>query len=198
MALRVADYIVVGGGLTGCVVASRLKQGDESLNIMLIEAGPDSSGDSRVKTPMAGFALSYSELDWADQTVPQPHTYNRSFYSTAGKTLGGGSVLNYGGWSRGDATDYDEWARAVRDSRWSYQGLLPFFKKSEHYYDPNADPDQHSFGGPMHYISVAASDPERQYPLREPLRAVWSELGLQYNPDTNGGSLAGISELEEN
>lgn len=176
-----ADYMVVGGGLTGCALASRLKQGDSSLNILLIEAGPDATGDPRTTAP-----------------IPQSHTKNRTHYNPAGKTLGGGSTIKYGGWSRGDATDYDDWARIVGDPRWSYKGLLPFFKRSEHHFDADSDPLQHGFQGPMHYISISASDKERKYPLREPVHAAWTELGIKHNPDTNNGCLAGILEIEEN
>lgn len=197
MAPTEADYIVVGGGLTGCALASRLKQGDASLNILLIEAGVDATGDPRTTAPMGCFALSHSELDWAYQTIPQSHTKNRAHYNAAGKTLGGGSTLNYGAWTRGDASDYDEWANVVKDPRWSYKGLLPYFKKSEHHFDANSDPQQHGFEGPIHYVSVSGSDPERQYLLRKPVHAAWTELGVKHNPDANSGRLAGISEIEE-
>ena len=193
-----ADIVVVGGGLTGCALASRLHEADASVNVLLIEAGPDATGDPRIASPMGCFALGRSELDWSYQTTFQPNTKNRSHYNAAGKTLGGGSVLNYGGWARGDATDYDEWARVAGDERWSYKGMLPFFKKSEHHFDLNADPQQHGFGGPMHYVSVSASDPQRIYPLREPIRTAWEEMGVSYNPDANSGKLAGISEIDEN
>ncbi|KAK4695119.1 hypothetical protein P7C71_g2572, partial [Lecanoromycetidae sp. Uapishka_2] len=197
MAPAEADYIVVGGGLVGCALASRLHQGDKSASILIIEAGKDSTGDPRTIDPKGCFALSGSELDWAYHTTPQANTKNRIHYNAAGKTLGGGSTLNYGGWSRGDATDYDEWARVVGDRRWSYECMLPFFKKSEHHFNPSSDPQQHGFEGPMHYVSVSASDPERTYPLREPIRAAWTELGVEYNSDTNSGRLAGLSEIEE-
>lgn len=198
MAPTQADYIIVGGGLTGCALASRLKQADPTLNVLLIEAGPDPTGDPRVTSPMGGFSLAQSELDWAYQTTPQRHNNGRVQYSPAGKTLGGGSILNYGGWSRGDATDYDGWARLVADSRWSYKGLLPFFKKSEHDFNPSADPQQHGFEGAIRCTSISGSDAERLYPLREPVRAAWTELGLQYNADSNNGNLAGLSEVIEN
>ena len=193
-----ADYIVVGGGLTGCALASRLAEGDSSAKILLIEAGIDATGDARCLTPMGCFALGHSELDWAYQTVPQPHTNNRSHYNAAGKVLGGGSVLNYGGWSRGDQTDYDDWAKVVGDSRWSYEGMLPFFRKSEHHFDPNSDPKQHGFEGPIRYVSVSQSDPKRLYPLRGSIRDAWHELGVEDNPDSNSGNIAGLSECEEN
>ena len=193
-----ADYIVVGGGLTGCALASRIQESDSSLKVLIIEAGRDATGDPRISTPLGGFALGQSELDWAYMTVPQKHTNDRPHYNGAGKVLGGGSVLNYGGWYRGDASDYDEWARVVGDTRWSYESILPYFKKSEHHSNPHSDQQQHGYEGPMYYTSVSASDPGRKYPLRDSIHTAWTELGLEHNNDPNSGKIAGISEAEEN
>lgn len=193
-----ADYIIVGGGLVGCTLASRLSQGDPSLKILLIEAGPDPTGNPLITTPLGAFGLHNSELDWAYMTAPQHHVNDRRFYNAAGKTLSGGSILNYGAWRRGDATDYDEWARVVKDSRWSYEGILPFLKKTEHHYDEHADPHRYGFDGPMFTASVSASDPKRHYPLREPLQAAWAELGIKLSSDANPGSSIGLHEHVEN
>ena len=198
MTITEADYVIIGGGLTGCALASRLKQGNASLKVIIIEAGTDPTGDPRTTSPLGGFALGHSNLDWAYQSVPQPQTNNRSYYIAAGKTLGGGSVLNYGGWSRGDASDYNEWARVVVDDRWSYEGLLPYFKNSEHYLGPDSDTQQRGYDGPMRLATVSATDPQRLYPLREPVLAAWKELGVGHNPDGNSGRIIGISEVEEN
>jgi choline dehydrogenase-like flavoprotein len=104
----VSDYIIVGGGLTGCALASRLAELlDPSLSILLLEAGPDPSSNPNTTSPMAGFDLQGSELDWSYPTASIPTTNNRVLTLAAGKTLGGGSVLNYGGWARGNASDYD-------------------------------------------------------------------------------------------
>jgi choline dehydrogenase-like flavoprotein len=126
------------------------------------------------------------------------HTENRIHYIAAGRALGGGSTLNYGDWARGDASDYDDWARVVGDSRWSYKSLLPFFKKSEYPFDSVANPEQRGLDGPVQFASITASDPQRWYPLREIIYAAWAELGVKHNPDTNSGCLSGISEIEEN
>ena len=193
-----ADYIIVGGGLVGCTLASRLSQGDPSLKILLIEAGPDPTGNPLKTTPSGIFSLLNSELDWAYTTAPQRHLHDRRFYTSAGKALSGGSILNYGAWRRGDPTDYDEWAKVVNDSRWSYQGFLPFLKKVEHHYDEQADARYHGFDGPMFITSVSASDPKRQYPLREPLRAAWAELGVKLNSDADSSFSLGIHEHVEN
>jgi choline dehydrogenase-like flavoprotein len=87
-----ADYIVVGGGLTGCALASRLARLlGPSVSILLLEAGPDSGSYPNTTTPMEGFALQGSELDWAYSTAPIPTTENRVITFPAGKTFGGGS-----------------------------------------------------------------------------------------------------------
>jgi choline dehydrogenase-like flavoprotein len=67
----------------------------------------------------------------------------------AGKALGGGSVINYCGWTRGDVGEYGDWARVVGDDRWSFKGLLPYFRGSEHYFDSKADPEIHGSDGPI-------------------------------------------------
>lgn len=192
-----ADYIIVGGGLAGCALASRIHHGKPSLRVLVIEAGTDPSGNPLVTTPMGGLALTGSELDWAYTSLPQSQTNNRVHTNNAGKVLGGGSVINYGGWSRGDPADYDEWARVVGDPRWSYAGLLPFFRRSESYFDSKADPEKHGFSGPMHVTSVLASDPNRKYGLRQAIRDAWTELGVKYNPDPSE-SLSGLSDYLEN
>ena len=127
-----ADYIIVGGGLAGCVLASRLAHSPSKPSVLLLEAGPDPSPTHDVVTPFGGFVLQGSELDWQYRTAPTPTTLNRTHTLTAGKSLGGGSSLNYGGWSRGDVADYDIWRQyAGDDQRWSYAGLLPNFRRSE-------------------------------------------------------------------
>jgi choline dehydrogenase-like flavoprotein len=193
-----SDYIIVGGGLTGCALATRLAQllGPSS-SILLLEAGPDPSSNPNTTTPMEGFALQGSELDWAYATAPIPTTANRVITFPAGKTLGGGSVLNYGGWARGDASDYDAWARIVGDDRWSYNGLLPYMKRSERFSKAEADPQQHGLNGPMKVTSISASDLKRKYPLREVLQNAWAELGIERVPPS-AGKLAGLSEFLEN
>ncbi|OJJ02478.1 hypothetical protein ASPVEDRAFT_41970 [Aspergillus versicolor CBS 583.65] len=192
-----ADYIVVGGGLTGCVVASRLKQRDPSLDIFLLEAGPDASDNPNVKTFPGLFSLLDSDLDWSYATTPQANTANRKHTVHAGRALGGGSTTNFGGWSRGDAKDYDLWADTVKDDRWSFKGLLPYFRRSESFFDRSADAAYHGFDGPVRVTSVSASDPKRRYPLRDPIRDAWLEVGERYNPDAGSGQLSGIVEFLE-
>jgi choline dehydrogenase-like flavoprotein len=93
------DFIIVGGGIGGIVVASRLHERDPSLSVLLIEAGPDSSKTplaEAVASPVKASLLERSELDWSYETVPQKHLDGLEVYVGAGKALGGGSVINYG------------------------------------------------------------------------------------------------------
>ncbi|RDW93968.1 GMC family oxidoreductase [Aspergillus mulundensis] len=197
MATPEFDYIIVGGGLTGCVVASRLKQRNPSLDILLLEAGVDASNNPDVKTYPPLFSLLGSDLDWAYATTAQPHTADRVHTVHAGKALGGGTTINFGGWSRGDSTDYDLWAETVGDQRWGYEGLLPYFCRSESFFDRGADHREHGFEGPVRVTSVSARDPDRQYPLREPIRDAWLEIGEQFNSSPGTGRSSGVVEFLE-
>lgn len=194
-----ADYIVVGGGIAGCTLASRLQKSDLSLKILIVEAGAEVSSHPLTAAPLACFGAHFSDLDWAYFTVPQKHLGNRACYNSAGKALSGGSATNYGTWTRGNAVDYDLWAKQVGDSRWNYHGLLPYFRKSESHFDQNAiSGEVHGFDGPIHTASVTSSSPNRKYPLRDPLRTAWSRVGVDSNSDGNDGAPLGCAALVEN
>ncbi|KAH9906198.1 choline dehydrogenase [Xylariomycetidae sp. FL2044] len=194
-----ADYVVVGGGLTGCAVASRLSGSDKRPKVILLEAGSDPSGDPAAAGFLSGLSLLGGEFDYGYQSEPVPNTANRVHTVNSGKALGGGSILNYGGWARADAADYDEWADAVGDKRWSYEGLKPWFRKSEHFHDSEADPDEHGFHGPIQVTSISAAESgERKYLLREPVKAAWAELGVPLNPHKSHGKIRGLAEVYEN
>ncbi|KAH7116181.1 putative glucose dehydrogenase [Dendryphion nanum] len=189
------DFIIVGGGTAGVVIASQLHQRKPELSILLIEAGPDVTNHAHVNNPAEGALLHFSDLDYKYMTVPQKHLNNLPRYNCGVKGLSGGTIINVGGWIRGDARDYDEWARLVDDQRWSYKGLLPYFKRTETHFDPDADSAQHGFNGPVHTTSVSASG--RNFPLRDTAFKMWSHLGLEHNPDANNGHPQGIGELIE-
>ncbi|KAJ0417670.1 alcohol oxidase [Aspergillus carlsbadensis] len=191
------DYIIVGGGLTGCALAGRLSSQSPSLRILVIEAGSNVVNHPLTSTPLACFAAHHTELDWDFTTVPQQHLNNRTCYQAAGKALGGGTAINYGTWTRGNAADYNLWAKLVGDDSWSYEGLLPYFMRSETHYDPDVDPTVHGSSGPIYNTVGSRSHPDRKYPLREPLRAAWERLGVEFNPDANDGSPLGFAEFGE-
>ena len=197
MADLAADYIVVGGGLAGCVVASRLSE--KGKEVILLEAGPDATGNPAAQSFLSGLSLQGSDLDYAYPSDPVPTTANRVHHLSAGKALGGGTVINFGGWLRGDAADYDEWAEVAGDKRWSYQGLRPWFVKSENFYDTAADPQEHGFNGPVHVTSVGGAEGgKRKYPLRDTVKKAWAELGVQHNVDRKNGASVGVNEMHEN
>ena len=200
------DYVIVGGGIAGTVVASRLKEKLPDASIALIEVGHDCSNSPLVHDIRNAAHLAGSELDWKFQTAPQIHLKDRSVPNNAGKALGGGSNINAceivtiplqilrpcrlicisGGWIRGDAGDYDHWAHVVKDTRWSYRGMLPYFRKVENYHTLNVEKGEHGYEGLIHTQSVSSTG--REYPLREPLRNAWklkrslSQLGRTSRP----------------
>lgn len=193
-----ADYVVVGGGLTGCVIASRLSQSPSRPKVILLEAGPDASDNAAAAGLLSGMSLLGGELDYSYQSEPVANTVNRVHSINSGKALGGGTILNFGGWLRADAADYNQWSEIVGDNRWSYEGLKPWFRKSERYHDSKADAEEHGFDGPMHVTSVSAAEAgERKYPLRDPVKEAWLELGVVPNLERKNGSIAGLSEMHE-
>ena len=101
-----------------------------------------------------------------------------------------------GGWIRGDKADYDQWSQQVQDARWSYDGLLPYFRRSEHFHKADADPSQHGFDGPMHTSTPSSSG--RKYPLRDASFRMWLQAGFQGISDANAGYPQGIAELVDN
>ena len=214
------DYLIVGGGTAGCVLASRLLERQPSLSILIIEAGGDVTNHAHIYKPLEAAHLHFSDIDFKYFTVPKKHLDNNPRYMVGVKALSGAIAVNSGmmvscptyddtsdfdinanlsksgGWIRGDAQDYDDWAREVGDDRWSYSGQLPYFRRSEHHFDPKADPGQHGFEGPMYTSSVTTSG--RQYPLRQTVLWAWKRLGLEQIEDANDGFPQGIAELVEN
>jgi choline dehydrogenase len=123
-----ADYIVVGAGSSGAVVAARLSE-DPSVSVLLLEAGaPDTALELHV--PAAFKKLFRGSYDWNYDTVPQAALEERTVYWPRGKTLGGSSSLNAMMWVRGFAADYDEWADAAGET-WSWRSLVPYFRRVE-------------------------------------------------------------------
>ncbi|HEY8914517.1 GMC family oxidoreductase [Lacisediminihabitans sp.] len=136
------DYVIVGAGASGAALAGRLST-DPSVSVLLLEAGgPDKK--TEIHIPAAFSALFRSAADWDYDTVPQEQLGGRTVYWPRGKVLGGSSSMNAMMWVRGFAADYDGWAK-VAGSSWSYDALLPYFRRIERV-QGNADPDQGSSG----------------------------------------------------
>lgn len=183
MSEKMTDYIVVGGGSSGCAVASRLSQ-DPNIHVTVLEAG--SKGDSwLVKTPFAVAAMLPSKINnWAFETVPQAGLNGRRGYQPRGKSLGGSSAINAMAYIRGHRSDYDEWA-ALGNTGWSFDDVLPYFIRSEKN-DTHGGP-WHGQEGPLHVSNLRSDNPFQQIYLQAAQQA-----GFKINPDFNGEEQEGV------
>ncbi len=176
------DYIVIGAGTAGCVLANRLSA-DGTQRVLLLEAGgPDKRQEIHIP---AGFSkLFKTDVDWQYYTEPEPHLHNRRIYWPRGKVIGGSGSLNAMIYIRGHAWDYDHWASMGND-RWGYQDVLPYFKRSEH--QMRGEDAFHGMDGLM-----TVSDPS--YPNELSLAFVQSAIqaGFAENKDFNGAQLEGF------
>ncbi|KAI8160923.1 Oxygen-dependent choline dehydrogenase [Colletotrichum sp. SAR 10_70] len=188
------DCIVVGGGIAGSVVSNRLLQQDPALKILLIEAGPNTHAVENIEWIDMSSAIG-GEYDWGFSSVPQVNLDNREIVSPVGKGLGGGTIINGAAWARGHKVDYDIWAERVGDERWSYEGQLPYMRKTETLFDNSTNPLAHSHSGPIKIQSPGSTD--RVFPLRDALLESWKELGVgalsQF--DNNAGNNLGVADL---
>lgn len=185
----IADYVIVGAGSAGCVLASRLTE-DPDCRVILIEAGPEPknfwigvpAGVSRLIFP--------SDVNWGYFTEPVPSLNNRKVYAPRGRTLGGSSAINGMAFVRGAAADFESW-QELGNPGWSYADVLPYFKKIETRAD--GDPTYRGGDGPL-FIS----DPAIQHPTtRNFLRAAHA-AGAPHNRDYNAAELEGSSFLQQN
>ena len=154
------DYIIVGAGSAGCVLANRLSA-DESVSVCLVEAGPVDS-NPLIHAPF-GFSLlaENKKINWCFETVPQRQLNGRRGYQPRGRVLGGSSSVNAMVYARGTPADYDRWAEAGATG-WSYRAVLPYFKRSQH--QERGENEFHGTGGPL-----AVSDLRVRCRLLEPV-----------------------------
>ena len=175
------DYIIVGSGSAGSVLANRLSAKSE-VKVLLLEAG-GSDKSLFVRMPAGIARLDTPRFNWQYDTAPQAAMNGRRMYQPRGRTLGGSSSINAMVYMRGNATDYDRW-RQLGNAGWSYEDVLPFFKKAEH--NERLSDDFHGRDGPL---NVA----ERPYtnPLSHVFVEAAQQAGIPFNPDFNGAAQLG-------
>ncbi|HEV2501658.1 MAG TPA: GMC family oxidoreductase N-terminal domain-containing protein [Mesorhizobium sp.] len=182
------DYVVIGAGSAGCVVASRLAE-DPRSRVLLIEAG----GSDRalgIRMPAAmGLPLMSDRYNWKLAGVPEGRT-GEPVYTPRGKGLGGSSSINGMNWVRGNRQDYDGWASSGL-AGWDYQSVLPYFKRAETYAD-----GANAYRGGQGPIQVERSKADN--PLFEAFLRAGMEAGLADNPDHNGADQMGVHRIQRN
>lgn len=180
------DYIIIGAGSAGCVLANRLSENSRNQVLLLEAGGPDSQTDIHI--PGAYSQLNRTAVDWSFWTEPQAHVDGRKIYIPRGKVLGGSSSTNAMAYVRGNPKDFDEWA-SLGNEGWSYQDVLPYFKKSE--YNENFSGDFYGNKGPLH---VAHS--HQPHPLGKHFIKACVQSGLPENPEYNADQQEGASMLQ--
>jgi choline dehydrogenase-like flavoprotein len=176
------DYVIVGAGSAGCVLANRLSA-DGKNSVLLLEAGPKDT-HIWIHVPL-GYGRLFKEktVNWMYQTEPEPGLDGRTVFQPRGKVLGGSSSINGLLYVRGQHEDYDRW-RQHGNSGWGYDDVLPYFKKAENQ-QRGAD-DFHAVGGPLPVSDLTHADP-----LSAAFIAAAAETGIPKNPDFNGATQEG-------
>jgi choline dehydrogenase len=176
------DYIIVGAGSAGCVLANRLSANPEN-SVLLIEAG---GKDSKMEIHIpAGYAkLHRTEVDWGYYTEPQKHILNRKIYLPRGKVMGGSSSTNAMAYVRGNKEDYNDWAKLGNEG-WAYNDILHYFKKSE-----NNQDIENKFHGNEGELNIEFSK-NFKTPYSEAFVDGCLEAGFSPNSDYNGENQAG-------
>ena len=178
------DFIVVGAGSAGSVVANRLSEQPDT-KVLVLEAGGSEIGPN-VENPSVWFTLLGSEIDWGYSTIPQPGLNGRQIYEPRGKIIGGTSQLYLMMHIRGHFEDYNNWAYNGNPG-WAYKDVLPYFKKMEDQEDKTSD--LVGQGGPLHLINPKN---HQHHPLSPLFIQACRELGFPSTEDFNGPQMTGV------
>lgn len=181
------DYIIIGAGSAGCVLANRLSE-DPSVSVLLVEAGGKDT-KMEIHIPAAYGQLNYSNVDWGYFTEPQTHVDGRRMYQPRGKTLGGSSSTNAMAYVRGHRDDYDIWAK-MGATGWNYDAVLPYFKKSEH--NEQFNDAFHGQGGLLNVTEATRYRTE----LADTFIRACVEKGIPQTSDYNGAQQEGVGHFQ--
>jgi choline dehydrogenase-like flavoprotein len=180
------DYVIVGAGSAGCVLANRLSE-DPSVRVLLIEAG-GKDRSLKIKIPAAFPEQFHTKLDWEFSTEPEPHVDGRELYIPRGRVLGGSSSMNAMLYVRGRPLDYDGWA-AQGAPGWSYSEVLPYFIRAED--NARGTSEYHGVGGPLR-----VSEQRSPRPMNRRLIAACEAVGIPRIDDYNGPEQDGVSMFQ--
>jgi choline dehydrogenase len=181
------DYIVIGAGSAGCVLANRLSASGRD-RVLLIEAGPEDR-NVWIHVPLGyGKLFTNPRVNWLYNTEPEPELNNRQIIQPRGKVLGGSSSINGLLYLRGQPQDFDHW-RQLGNAGWSFDDVLPYFRKSED--QQRGGDDLHGVGGPL-----AVSDVSEPHPLCEAFIEASEQAGFPRNDDFNGPTQEGAGYFQ--
>src|SRR6201995_4315417 len=180
------DYVIVGAGSAGCVLAARLSE-DPDVRVALLEAGGEDTAPE-IRIPAIFPIMFKTELDWDLFGDPEPGLDDRRLYLPRGRMLGGCSSINALIYVRGNRADYDGWAAAGCDG-WGYDDVLPYFKRSED--NERGEDPYHGVGGPL-----TVSESRSMHPLVDAMIEAARQSGHEHNPDFNGARQEGVGRFQ--